>query len=68
MALQSKLFKGDPKLEACEVSDPAHLTLGAEGGHVAKVQSVLFALDSLRIDRHCFRKVWTVDRAGSSRL
>jgi hypothetical protein len=52
MALQSKLFKGETKLEACAVSDPAHLTLGAQGGHVAKVQSVLFALDSLRIDRH----------------
>jgi peptidoglycan hydrolase-like protein with peptidoglycan-binding domain len=51
MALQSKLFKGDPRLEACQVSDPAHLTLGAQGGHVAKVQSALFAIDSLRIDR-----------------
>jgi len=51
MALQSKLFKGDPKLEACEVHDAAHLTLGAQGLHVAKVQSALFALDSLRIDR-----------------
>lgn len=51
MALQSKLFKGDPKLEACEVSDPAHLTVGAQGDHVAKVQSALFAIDSLRIDR-----------------
>jgi hypothetical protein len=51
MPLHSTLFKGDPKLEACEVHDAAHLTLGVQGLHVAKVQSALFALDSLRIDR-----------------
>jgi hypothetical protein len=31
MGLQSKLFRGDPKLEAAAVTDPAHIMLGASG-------------------------------------
>ena len=38
MALQSSLFRGDPKLEAAAVSDQAHITLGATGPHVKKIQ------------------------------
>ncbi len=38
MGLQSKLFKGNPKLEACLLYDPAHVTEGAVGDHVSKIQ------------------------------
>jgi peptidoglycan hydrolase-like protein with peptidoglycan-binding domain len=48
--LQSPLFKGDPKLEACLVHDSAHVTQGAVGDHVAKIQTALKILDDLNID------------------
>lgn len=51
MALSSRLFKGDARLEAARVDDHAHLTRGAQGDHVAKVQMALVAIDGLRIDR-----------------
>ena len=38
MALQSILFKGDPQLEAAATSNPAHITPGARGPHVSKIQ------------------------------
>ena len=41
MGLTSKLFKGDPRLEACLVSDPAHITLGTAGPFVAKFHVAL---------------------------
>jgi peptidoglycan hydrolase-like protein with peptidoglycan-binding domain len=41
MALQSDLFRGDPKLEAAAVSDQAHITPGAVGPHVKKIQQAL---------------------------
>lgn len=44
MALQSRLFRSDPKLEACLVNDAAHVTQGARGDHVGKVQKALDAL------------------------
>jgi hypothetical protein len=47
--LLSNLFKGDANLAACEINDAAHLTIGAKGEHVAKVQFALFALDSSAI-------------------
>jgi peptidoglycan hydrolase-like protein with peptidoglycan-binding domain len=50
MALQSKLFRGDPKLEAAAVSDPAHITVGAKGEHVRKIQQALTLLDGANID------------------
>jgi len=49
MSLQSKLFRGDPKLEAAAVSDPAHITLGASGPHVQKIQTALILLDDAAI-------------------
>jgi hypothetical protein len=49
MALQSKLFRGDPKLEAAAVSDPAHIMLGASGQHVHKIQMALVLLDGVAI-------------------
>jgi len=45
MALQSQLFRNDPKLEAAAVSDPAHIVQGARGGHVGKIQLSLILLD-----------------------
>jgi hypothetical protein len=39
--LTSKLFRGDQKLEACLISDPAHVTPGAAGEHVGKIQFAL---------------------------
>jgi hypothetical protein len=51
MALSSGLFKGNRALEACAVDHAAHITRGATGDHVAKIQFALFALDGLVIDR-----------------
>jgi peptidoglycan hydrolase-like protein with peptidoglycan-binding domain len=50
MALSSQTFRGDQKLEACLVSDPAHVTPGATGEHVAKLQTALMMLDGAKID------------------
>jgi peptidoglycan hydrolase-like protein with peptidoglycan-binding domain len=50
MSLRSKLFGGDPKLEAAAVSDPAHITIGAKGEHVRKIQLALTLLDDANID------------------
>ena len=49
MALQSKLFRGDPKLEAAAVLDSAHITIGARGEHVRKIQYALIVLDGVNI-------------------
>lgn len=51
MPLNSDLFMGDPKLEACAVSHPAHITPGAAGDHVAKIQIALRRLDRAVIDQ-----------------
>src|SRR4030095_996890 len=48
--LQSRLFKGDPKLEACLVSDPAQFRQGSGGVNVRKIQLALKELDSASID------------------
>jgi peptidoglycan hydrolase-like protein with peptidoglycan-binding domain len=50
MALQSQLFRGDPQLEAAAVSDAAHITQGAAGDHVRKIQLALIRLDGAAID------------------
>lgn len=49
MPLESNLFKGDQKLEAAAVSDPAHIVQGAHGEHVRKIQMALIALDGAAI-------------------
>jgi hypothetical protein len=49
MALQSKLFKGDPKFEACLVKDSAHITSGAVGDHVSKIHTALFVVDNYSV-------------------
>jgi hypothetical protein len=43
------LFKGDPKLEACLVDNAAHITKGAAGNHVGKIQMALAQIDNLVI-------------------
>jgi peptidoglycan hydrolase-like protein with peptidoglycan-binding domain len=52
VAIQSALFRGDPKLEAAAVSDQAHIMQGARGSHVAKIQQALNELEgaSLELD------------------
>lgn len=50
MPLQSKLFHGDPKLEAAATSNPAHVVPGAIGDHVAKIQLALLVLGDQGID------------------
>lgn len=49
MALQSKLFRDDPKLDAALVSDPAHIYQGANSPHVIKIQQALVQLDGVSI-------------------
>lgn len=50
MGLQSQHFKGDLALEACLVQDSAHVTEGAIGIHVSRIQSALAFLDKIKID------------------
>lgn len=50
MSLQSRLFRGDPKLEAAAVSNPAHIVAGATGDHVAKLQHALLVLGDAGIE------------------
>src|SRR5437762_2378288 len=50
MALKSKLLAGIQKLEQAAVSDPAHVTPGASGPHVAKIQAALILLDKAKIE------------------
>jgi hypothetical protein len=49
MPLRSELFRGDAKLEAAAVSDPAHIVPGAAGEHVRKIQLALIQLDDAAI-------------------
>lgn len=50
MPLQSELFRNDAALQACLVKDAAHVTKGARGQHVAKIQTALSILDGALID------------------
>jgi hypothetical protein len=43
--LVSELFRGDPRLEKCLVSDPAHVKSGDRGTYVAKIQFAVLALE-----------------------
>jgi hypothetical protein len=49
MGLQSKLFKGDPKLEACLTDDSAHIKERSVGEHVSKIHTALFVIDGLSV-------------------
>lgn len=50
MPLTSQLFRNDQKLNACANVDSAHVTQGAVGDHVAKIQIALQRADSAPID------------------
>ncbi len=50
MTLSSNLFAGDPRLEACAVSNPDHVTPGSIGPHVRKIQAAVMTLDGADID------------------
>ena len=50
MPLKSELFRDDAKLEACAVSNQAHVTPGAAGAHVSKIQTALVRLNQAVID------------------
>jgi hypothetical protein len=50
VSLQSRLFTGDPKLEAAAGSNPAHIPPGAIGEHVGKIQQALMAIDGADIN------------------
>jgi hypothetical protein len=43
--LRSNLFAGDVRLEACALSNPSHVTPGATGPHVRKIQAAVMVLD-----------------------
>jgi hypothetical protein len=45
MSLRSQMLRDDRDLQACLVSDPAHVVPGSSGPHVAKIQSALLLLD-----------------------
>lgn len=49
MPVQSELFRGDSKLEACPVQASAPVTQGAAGAHVGKIQVALRELDGPRV-------------------
>lgn len=42
--LQSELFRGDPRLERCLISDPAHVLRGDRGDFVSKIQFAVLVL------------------------
>lgn len=48
MRLGSQMLREDPALQACLVSDAAHVVPGAVGPHVSKIQSALLLLDRHR--------------------
>ena len=50
MSLTSRLFAGDPKLEAAATSNPAHIQPEAVGDHVGKIQQAIMLLDGAVID------------------
>ena len=50
MPLQSKLFRDECLLRACLTYDSSHVTLGATGAHVRKIQTALVLLDGAQID------------------
>jgi hypothetical protein len=50
MPLHSRLFRSDPKLQACLREDSQHVTPGAVGDHVGKIQTALAWLDGATIN------------------
>jgi hypothetical protein len=51
MSLQSELLRDDPRLQSCLTHDASHLVKGTVGSCVARVQTALFVVDGLKIER-----------------
>ena len=51
MGLRSRAFAGDTALEACLLRDQAHITPGARGPHVEKIQGFVMFLDGATIEQ-----------------
>jgi peptidoglycan hydrolase-like protein with peptidoglycan-binding domain len=49
MTLQSRAFRDDAKLQAAASDPSAHITRGASGPHVVKIQNALNILDDARL-------------------
>jgi hypothetical protein len=49
--LFSRLLRGDAKLESCLVKDASHVTKGASGDHVGKIQTALIIVDNAQINK-----------------
>ena len=49
MPLNSRLFGGDPALEACLTRDEAHLKPGSTGDPVSKIDTALFVIDGVSV-------------------
>jgi hypothetical protein len=49
VALISKSLRGDLKIEAAAISDPAQILYNAQGEHVSKIQRAIMQLDSAEI-------------------
>jgi hypothetical protein len=47
--LSSKLLSPNPRLQACEVQDAAHVKLGDQGDFVTLIQQALAAIDNLEV-------------------
>jgi hypothetical protein len=50
MPLRSKLFRDDMRLQACLISDPAHVVPDSVGDFVGKIQRALTLIDGAHID------------------
>jgi hypothetical protein len=49
--LFSALLRRDAKLESCLISHASHVTKGASGEHVGKIQTALIIIDNAQIDK-----------------
>lgn len=58
MTLESPDFKDDKELQACEVDHAHHITRGAVGGHVLKVQNALVKLGFKILPEEMERKTY----------
>jgi hypothetical protein len=66
MALRSAMLGGDPKLQSCLTSDPAHVVPNARGDHVARIQKALLLVDKANIDASELRaKVYGVSTTAA---
>lgn len=51
MPLLSTLLRGDAKLQSCLIKDASHVTKGASGEHVGKIQTALIIVDNAQINK-----------------